>query len=60
MHFKITKKAILSALIALRIGEKYDIFRIKKNALKNLDSIYTVKGDFKKALMPIFLKKTTF
>ncbi|MDP1814828.1 MAG: tetratricopeptide repeat protein [Leadbetterella sp.] len=44
------QEAILSALNALRIGEKYDIFRIKKNALKNLGSIYTVKGDFKKAL----------
>jgi signal transduction histidine kinase len=44
------QEAIISALNALRIGEKYDIFRIKKNALKNLGSIYTVKGDFKKAL----------
>jgi signal transduction histidine kinase len=48
--YKNYQEAIISALHALRIGEKYDNFRIKKNALKNLGSIYTVKGDFKKAL----------
>lgn len=35
---------------ALEIGEKLDIFRIKKNALKNIGSVYAYQGDTKKAL----------
>ncbi|MCP9766444.1 hypothetical protein EGI22_00900 [Lacihabitans sp. LS3-19] len=48
--YKNYQEGILSALHALKIGEKYDNFRVKKNALKNLGAIYTIKGDFKKAL----------
>lgn len=35
---------------ALEIGEKLDVFRIKKNALKNIGNVYAYQGDTKRAL----------
>jgi signal transduction histidine kinase len=44
------KESIEYGLKALEIGNKLDIFRIKKNALKNIGSAYTYLGNLDKGL----------
>jgi signal transduction histidine kinase len=44
------KESIEYGLKALEIGNKLDVFRIKKNALKNIGSAYTYLGNLDKGL----------
>ena len=44
------KESIDYGFKALEIGNKLDIFRIKKNALKNIGSAYTYQGNLDKGL----------
>ena len=44
------KESLKYGFRALEIGNKLDVFRIKKNALKNIGSAYTYLGNFDKGL----------
>jgi signal transduction histidine kinase len=45
------KESLKYGFRALEIGNKLDVFRIKKNALKNIGTAYTFLGNFDKGLV---------